>query len=165
MIQIHPNKVATRELHQYLLSIVGPRPIALASTIDSNEIKNVSPFSFFNLFSANPPIAIFSPARRVKNNTEKDTLKNIQEIKEVVINIVNYNLVEKASLSSTEYPKEVDEFIKAGLTPIKSKILEANSRIVAITILFLLLALRVFQILKYFEFRTNTLLKLKKIND
>ena len=121
-MQIEPNKVATRNLHQYLLSIVGPRPIALASTIDSNGIKNVSPFSFFNLFSANPPIAIFSPARRVKNNTEKDTLKNIQEIKEVVINIVNYNLVEKASLSSTEYPKEVDEFLKAGLTPIKSKI-------------------------------------------
>ena len=121
MFQIEPSKIHTKELHQYLLSIVGPRPIALASTIDLKRNNNLSPFSFFNIFSANPPIAIFSPARRVRNNTEKDTLKNIKQVKEVVINIVNYNLVEKASISSGEYEAEIDEFIKAGLTPIASK--------------------------------------------
>jgi len=121
MMQIEPNKIITKDLHQYLLSIIGPRPIALASTIDLNGNKNVSPFSFFNIFSANPPIAIFSPARRVRNNTKKDTLSNIYDTKEVVINIVNYELVEQSSISSNEYPKEVDEFIKAGLTPIASK--------------------------------------------
>lgn len=121
MLQIEPNKINTKDLHQYLLSIVGPRPIALASTIDIHNNNNLSPFSFFNIFSANPPIAIFSPARRVRNNTEKDTLKNIKQIKEVVINIVNYQLVEKASISSGEYEPEIDEFIKAGLTPIASE--------------------------------------------
>ncbi|MAZ56092.1 MAG: flavin reductase [Flavobacteriales bacterium] len=121
MMQIEPNKIITKDLHQYLLSIIGPRPIALASTIDLNGNKNVSPFSFFNIFSANPPIAIFSPARRVRNNTKKDTLSNIYDTKEVVINIVNNELVEQSSISSNEYPKEVDEFIKAGLTPIASK--------------------------------------------
>ena len=121
MMQIEPNKIITKDLHQYLLSIIGPRPIALASTIDLNGNKNVSPFSFFNIFSANPPIAIFSPARRVRNNTKKDTLSNIYDTKEVVINIVNYELVEQSSISSNEYPKGVDEFIKAGLTPIASK--------------------------------------------
>ena len=85
MLQIEPNKINTKDLHQYLLSIVGPRPIALASTIDIHNNNNLSPFSFFNIFSANPPIAIFSPARRVRNNTIKDTLSNIRELKEVVI--------------------------------------------------------------------------------
>tara|TARA_B100001250_G_C19769360_1_gene776347 strand:- start:846 stop:1712 length:867 start_codon:yes stop_codon:yes gene_type:complete len=121
MMQIEPNKILTKDLHQYLLSIIGPRPIALASTIDLNRNKNVSPFSFFNIFSANPPIAIFSPARRVRNNTKKDTLSNIHEVKEVVINIVNHELVDQSSIASNEYPQEVDEFIKAGLTPIASK--------------------------------------------
>ena len=108
-LEIEPNKIATKDLHKYLLSSVGPRPIALASTIDSNGINNVSPFSFFNIFSAKPPIAIFSPARRVRNNTTKDTLENIKEIKEVVINIVNDKIVEKASISSTEFPPEIEE--------------------------------------------------------
>lgn len=121
MLEIHPNKVSIKELHHYLLSSVAPRPIALASTIDLNGTKNISPFSFFNIFSANPPIAIFSPARRVRNNTVKDTLCNIQTIKEVVINVVDFNLVEQTSLSSVEYSSEIDEFIKAGLTPVKSK--------------------------------------------
>tara|TARA_B100000902_G_scaffold380178_1_gene415294 strand:- start:2484 stop:3377 length:894 start_codon:yes stop_codon:yes gene_type:complete len=121
MLQVDPNNIIIKDLHHYLLSIVGPRPIALASTINQNGISNVSPFSFFNIFSANPPIAIFSPARRVRNNTEKDTLKNIESTKEVVINIVNYNLVEKASIASNEYPQEIDEFFKAGLTKIESK--------------------------------------------
>ncbi|MAQ31225.1 MAG: flavin reductase [Flavobacteriales bacterium] len=121
MLEIHPNKVSIKELHHYLLSSVAPRPIALASTIDLNGNKNISPFSFFNVFSANPPIAIFSPARRVRNNTTKDTLCNIQAVREVVINVVNFNLVEQTSLSSVEYSSEIDEFIKAGLTPVKSK--------------------------------------------
>ena len=121
MIEIYPNKTSVKDLHNYLLSSIGPRPIALASTIDLNGVNNVSPFSFFNVFSANPPIAIFSPARRVRNNTTKDTLENIQEIKEVVINIVNHEIVEKAFLTSDDYPRNIDEFVKAGLTPVGSK--------------------------------------------
>tara|TARA_Y100000994_G_scaffold231460_1_gene217874 strand:+ start:3017 stop:3907 length:891 start_codon:yes stop_codon:yes gene_type:complete len=120
-MKIDPNNIIIKDLHSYLLSIIGPRPIALASTINQSGLSNVSPFSFFNIFSANPPIAIFSPARRVRNNTEKDTLNNIENTKEVVINIVNYNLVEQASIASNEYAKEIDEFHKAGLTKIKSK--------------------------------------------
>ena len=121
MMKIEPNKTITKDLHYYLLSIVGPRPIALASTIDLNGNKNVSPFSFFNIFSANPPIAIFSPARRVRNNSTKDTLSNIYQTKEVVINIVNKELVEQSSIASNEYSSNVDEFVKAGLTPLSSK--------------------------------------------
>lgn len=121
MINIYPEKITTKELHQYLVASIGPRPIALASTIDIHGNNNVSPFSFFNIFSANPPIAIFSPARRVRNNTTKDTLSNIKQTKEVVINIVTKDLVDKAALSSLEYPSEIDEFKKAGLTAIKSK--------------------------------------------
>ena len=121
MLKVKPHKTNIKDLHQYLLNSIGPRPIALASTIDSEGNKNVSPFSFFNVFSANPPILIFSPARRVRNNTTKDTLQNIQEIPEVVINVVNHSLAEQASLSSNEYPKNVDEFIKAGFTPLASE--------------------------------------------
>ena len=121
MLEIEPSKILVQDLHKHLLSSVGPRPIALASTIDKEGNKNVSPFSFFNVFSANPPIAVFSPARRIRNNTTKDTLENIKEIQEVVINVVSSDLVEKASLASTEYPKEIDEFIKSDLTPIPSK--------------------------------------------
>lgn len=121
MLEIEPSKILVQDLHKHLLSSVGPRPIALASTIDSQGNKNVSPFSFFNVFSANPPIAVFSPARRIRNNTTKDTLENIQEIQEVVINVVTSDLVEKASLASADYPRGVDEFIKSGLTPIPSK--------------------------------------------
>ena len=121
MLQINPNEISIKDLHQYLLSSVGPRPIALASTIDLNGVNNVSPFSFFNIFSANPPIAIFSPARRVRNNTTKDTLENIKEISEVVINTVNDEIVEKACLTSAEYPREIDEFLEAKLTAIPSK--------------------------------------------
>ena len=121
MLEIDPNDISIKELHKYLLSSIGPRPIALASTIDVNGVNNVSPFSFFNVFSANPPILIFSPARRVRNNTTKDTLENVKKIKEVVINIVNEKIAEKMSLTSGEYPSEIDEFVKAGLTPIISK--------------------------------------------
>ena len=121
MLEIEPSKILIKDLHKHLLSSVGPRPIALASTIDLNGNKNVSPFSFFNVFSANPPIAIFSPARRIRNNTTKDTLENIKKVKEVVVNIVNFSIVEPVSLASTEYDSDVDEFKKSGLTPVKSK--------------------------------------------
>ncbi len=121
MLTIDPAQVKTSLLHSYMLGAVAPRPIAFASTIDKDGNPNLSPFSFFNVFSANPPIAIFSPARSGRTNTNKDTFKNIQEVKEVVINVVNFDLVEQASLASTEYPKGVDEFIKAGLTAVPSE--------------------------------------------
>ena len=121
MLHIQPKDIPVGELHQYLLGAVGPRPIALASTLDQYGNPNLSPFSFFNVFSANPPIAIFSPARRVRNNTTKHTLDNILETKEVVINIVNYAMVQQMSLASTEYDAGVDEFIKAGFTKVESE--------------------------------------------
>lgn len=124
MISINPKDIPTAKLHGYLLSAVAPRPIALASTIDKDGNPNLSPFSFFNVFSANPPILIFSPARRVKDNTTKHTLENVHEIKEVVINIVNYDIVQQMSLSSTEYAKNVNEFDKAGFTMLKSDIVK-----------------------------------------
>lgn len=124
MLQINPKDIPIGELHQYLLGAVGPRPIALASTIDKDGNSNLSPFSFFNVFSANPPIAIFSPARRVRNNTTKHTLDNILENNEVVINVVSYDIVQQTSLSSTEYDCGVDEFIKSGLTPINSNLIK-----------------------------------------
>ncbi|TDQ33189.1 flavin reductase (DIM6/NTAB) family NADH-FMN oxidoreductase RutF [Zeaxanthinibacter enoshimensis] len=124
MITISPNEVATPELHGYLLGAVGPRPIAFASTVDAEGRPNLSPFSFFNVFSANPPVMIFSPARRVRNNTTKHTLENILKTKEVVINIVNYDMVQQMSLSSTEYPEGENEFVKAGLTMLPSEIVK-----------------------------------------
>lgn len=120
MISINPKEIKQAQLHAYLLSAVAPRPICLASTIDAEGNANLSPFSFFNIFSSNPPIAIFSPARRGRDNTTKHTLQNVHEIKECVINIVNYNMVQQMSLSSCEYPKGVSEFTKSGLTPIES---------------------------------------------
>lgn len=116
MISIDPKEVTTGKLHGMILGAIGPRPIAFASTMDSDENPNLSPFSFFNVFSANPPILIFSPARRVRDNTTKHTLENVQATKEVVINIVNHSIVQQMSLSSTEYAKDVNEFEKAGLT-------------------------------------------------
>ncbi|WP_338407881.1 flavin reductase family protein [uncultured Flavobacterium sp.] len=117
---IDPNSISTTELQQILLTAVAPRPIALASTVDKNGNVNLSPFSFFNVFSANPPILIFSPARRAKDNTTKHTYENLKEVKEVVINIVNFPMVEQMSLSSTEYGKGENEFVKSGFTPIAS---------------------------------------------
>jgi len=117
---IDPNTISTTELHQILLTAVAPRPIALASTVDKNGNVNLSPFSFFNVFSANPPILIFSPARRAKDNTTKHTYENVKEVNEVVINIVNFPMVEQMSLSSTEYEKGINEFTKSGFTPIAS---------------------------------------------
>ena len=120
MLSIDPKEIPTAKLHGYLLGAVAPRPIAFASTIDADGNPNLSPFSFFNVFSANPPIMIFSPARRVRGNTTKHTLENAMETKEVVINVVNYDIVHQMSLSSTEYPKGVNEFDKAGFTMLKS---------------------------------------------
>jgi len=120
MLTINPHDIATSKLHGYLLSAVAPRPIAFASTLDGEGRANLSPFSFFNVFSAQPPILIFSPARRVRNNTTKHTLENVKVTKEVVINVVNYNLVQQMSLASTEYAEGVNEFTKAGLTMLKS---------------------------------------------
>lgn len=121
MLTIDPKEIPTAKLHGYLLSAVAPRPIALASTIDENGNPNLSPFSFFNVFSANPPILIFSPARRVRDNTTKHTLENVHKIKEVVINIVNHAIVQQMSLSSTEYAEGVNEFDKAGFTMLASE--------------------------------------------
>ena len=116
MKTINPSDISVPELHSYLLGSIGPRPIALASTIDENGNRNLSPFSFFNVFSATPPILIFSPARRVRGNTTKHTLDNVHEVKETCISIVNYAMVQQVSLSSTEYDKGINEFIKAGFT-------------------------------------------------
>lgn len=123
-ISILPSEVPTPKLHGYLLGAIGPRPIAFASTIDELGRPNLSPFSFFNVFSANPPILIFSPARRVRNNTTKHTLENVLATKEVVINIVNYDIVQQMSLSSTEYGEGENEFTKAGLTMLKSDVVK-----------------------------------------
>lgn len=124
MISFEPKDLSTGKLHSYLLSAVAPRPIAFASTIDKDGNPNLSPFSFFNVFSANPPIMIFSPARRVRDNTVKHTLENVKAIKEVVINVVNYDMVHQASLSSTEYAKGINEFDKAGLTMLASDVVK-----------------------------------------
>lgn len=113
---IDPKQLSTSQFHSYLLGAVAPRPIAFASTVDLNGEINLSPFSFFNVFGSNPPVVVFSPARRVRDNTTKHSLENVKEVPEVVINIVNYNMVEQMSLASTEYEKGINEFAKSGLT-------------------------------------------------
>lgn len=120
MSTIDPKSVSTAHFHSLLLTAVAPRPIAFASTINENGEVNLSPFSFFNAFSANPPILIFSPARRVRDNTTKHTLDNVLRVPEVVINIVDYPIVEQMSLASTEYGDGVNEFVKAGFTQVPS---------------------------------------------
>ena len=122
MLHFDPNQLKTPELHGYLLGAIGPRPICFASTIDEHGQVNLAPYSFFNVFSARPPILIFSPARRVRNNTTKHTLENVQKVAEVVINVVNYDMVHQMSLASTEYPKGINEFEKAGLTMLDSEL-------------------------------------------
>jgi len=104
------------EKQYYLQHFIAPRPICFASTIDKEGNVNLSPFSFFNMFSSHPPIVVFSPARRIRNNTTKHTLENVLEVPEVAINIVTYDMVQQTSLASCEFPKEVNEFIKAGFT-------------------------------------------------
>ncbi|PWL39334.1 flavin reductase [Flagellimonas aquimarina] len=118
---IDPTVIPQPELHAYLLSAVAPRPICFASTIDPAGNVNLSPFSFFNVFSSNPPVMIFSPSRSGRDNSLKHSHQNIKEIPEVVINIVDYPIVEQMSLSSTAYEKGVNEFIKSGLTQVASE--------------------------------------------
>jgi flavin reductase (DIM6/NTAB) family NADH-FMN oxidoreductase RutF len=126
MKTISPNELNNFQLQTLLQTAIAPRPIALASTIDKAGNVNLSPFSFFNMFSSNPPIVIFSPARRVRDNTTKHTLENVLEVPEVVIGIVNYKIVQQISLASTEYEKEVNEFVKAGLTMKKADLVTPN---------------------------------------
>lgn len=121
MLTINPKEIQTRDLHQFILGSVAPRPIAFASTIDENGIPNLAPYSFFNAFSSNPPILVFSSNRKVEDNTTKDTLHNIQKNKEVVINVVNYNIVRQMAIASVEYASNIDEFAKTGLTAIPSE--------------------------------------------
>lgn len=121
MMHIDPKSIPVPKLHHYLLGAVGPRPIAFASTVDEEGLPNLAPFSFFNVFSANPPILIFSPARSGRNNTTKDTYNNVKKVPEVVINVVNHAIVHQMSLASSPYPMGVSEFEKSGLTPIPSE--------------------------------------------
>ena len=121
MKSFEPKDLSTSKLHGYLLSAVAPRPIAFASTLSAKGVPNLSPFSYFNVFSANPPILVFSPARRVRDNSVKHTLENAEKTKEVVINMVTYDMVHQTSLSSTEYPEDVNEFEKAGFTMVDSQ--------------------------------------------
>lgn len=123
-MEILPQDISTKQLHAYLLGSIAPRPICFASTIDSEGNANLSPFSFFNVFGSKPPICIFSPARRVRDNTIKDTLENVIATKEVVINVVSYDMVQQMSLSSCEYPKGTDEFTKSGFTPVASTLVK-----------------------------------------
>ncbi len=124
MLSIEPKDLSPAKLQGYLQSAVAPRPIAFASTLSASGKPNLSPFSFFNVFSSNPPILIFSPARRVRDNTIKHTLINAEATREVVINVVNFDIVQQASLSSTEYADGVNEFLKSGLTQIPSDIVK-----------------------------------------
>lgn len=121
MLSLDPKDLAVPKLHHYLLGSIGPRPIAFASTIDENGIDNLAPFSFFNVFSANPPIMVFSPARSGRTNTTKDTYNNIKKIPEVVINVVTYDMVHPMSLTSSPYAPGINEFEKGGFTALDSE--------------------------------------------
>lgn len=120
MVTIDPKSITIQKLQGYLQGTVSPRPIAFVSSMDSNGLVNLSPFSFFNMFSTNPPILVFSPSRRVRDNSTKHTLQNVLEVPEVVINIVSYDMVEKTSLASCDFPKGTSEFLKAGFTELAS---------------------------------------------
>lgn len=124
MLSLKTSNLSPAQIQNYLLSVIAPRPICFASTIDLKGNVNLSPFSYFNIFSVNPPVCIFSPARRVRGNTTKHTYDNLLEVPECVINIVNYELVQQTSLTSADYPKGVNEFIKAGLTELKSDLVK-----------------------------------------
>lgn len=123
-MKVIPGEIRTSELHAYLLGAIAPRPICFASTVDEEGQPNLSPFSFFNIFGSNPPTLIFSPSRRVRDNTVKHTLENIYATKEVVINVVTYAMVQQASLASCEFPKGTSEFEKAGFTPLASDLVK-----------------------------------------
>ncbi|HEY1009538.1 MAG TPA: flavin reductase family protein [Daejeonella sp.] len=124
MLTLNPSDLSTAELQNYLQYAIAPRPICFVSTIDKAGNINLSPFSFFNMFSTNPPICVFSPARRVRDNTTKHSLENVLQVPECVINIVNYDMVRQTSLASVEYPKGVNEFIKAGFTQLTSDLVK-----------------------------------------
>ena len=124
MLSLDVKDLSVVEIQNWLGYAVAPRPICFASTIDKAGNVNLSPFSFFNIFSSNPPVCVFSPSRRVRDNTTKHTLENVLEVPEVVINMVNYSMVQQTSLASTEYAKGINEFVKAGFTPIKSEIVK-----------------------------------------
>jgi len=124
MLSIKVSDLSIGQLHNYLNHAVAPRPICLASTVDRDGNVNLSPFSFFNVFSTNPPVCVFSPSRSVRDNTTKHTLENVLEVPECVINIVNYDIVQQVSLSSVAYAKGVNEFTKSGLTPLVSELVK-----------------------------------------
>lgn len=124
MISFDPKNIPTKDLHQYLLGIVAPRPIAFASTVDENGTPNLAPYSFFNAFSSNPPIVVFSSNRRVSDNTTKDTLHNIEKTGEVVINAVSHSILRQMAVASVQFPKEISEFSKSGLTPVDSDLVK-----------------------------------------
>lgn len=121
MKTIIPNEIEIKDLHQFIVGAIAPRPIAFASTINENGQTNLAPYSFFNAFSSNPPILVFSSNRKVKGNTTKDTLHNVQTNGEVVINVVNYDIVQQMAIASVSYPSDISEFDKSGLTPIASQ--------------------------------------------
>jgi len=124
MLTLKSSDLSPLQLQNYLQYAIAPRPICFASTIDISGNVNLSPFSFFNMFSTNPPMCVFSPSRRVRDNTTKHTLENVLEVKECVINIVNYAMVQQMSLASTEYGKEINEFEKAGFTMLPSQMVK-----------------------------------------
>jgi flavin reductase (DIM6/NTAB) family NADH-FMN oxidoreductase RutF len=124
MLSIDPKELSVPVLQKYLQNAIAPRPICFASTISKNGEPNLAPFSFFNLFSSNPPIAVFSPAYSGRTGAPKDTLLNVQEVPECVINMVNYNMVQQTSLASSPFPKGVNEFEKAGFTPLSSDLIK-----------------------------------------
>lgn len=121
MVTLDPKELPVPTVHRHLLGAVGPRPIAFASTVDAEGNDNLAPFSFFNVFSANPPVMIFSPARSGRTNTTKDTYNNVKVVPEVVINVVNYDIVQQMSLASSPFDPNVSEFVKTGLTPLESE--------------------------------------------
>jgi flavin reductase (DIM6/NTAB) family NADH-FMN oxidoreductase RutF len=123
--KIIPGQISTKDLHQYIIASVAPRPIAFVSTLDENGIENLAPYSFFNAFSSNPPIVVFSSNRRVTDNTTKDTLHNVRVSGECVVNVVPYSIVRQMSLASVEFPSSVSEFAKTGLTPEPSETISA----------------------------------------
>lgn len=124
ILTITPGQLPTAQLHAYLLAAVAPRPIAFVSTLDALGRPNLSPYSFFNVFSSNPPVMIVSPNRRVRDNTTKHTLENAKATGELVVNVVNFDMVQQMSLASTEYPEGVNEFVKAGFTMLASEVVK-----------------------------------------
>jgi flavin reductase (DIM6/NTAB) family NADH-FMN oxidoreductase RutF len=124
MLTINPKEIPVPKLHRYLLGAIGPRPIAFASTVDISGNENLAPFSFFNVFSSNPPVLIFSPARSGRTNTTKDTYNNVKEVPEVVVNVVNFDIVHQMSLASSPFSANINEFEKAGFTAIDSETIQ-----------------------------------------